>query len=112
MRVTKLKAKGLRDRLMRKARVFDAAKYRDNPTAIAEYLNDALSSGDSVLIAKAIGNMVHAQGMSRFSRKSGINREYLYRVSGNPKLATVVKALLAFDVQLSVKPIRRPVVLG
>jgi len=26
---------------MPKARAFDAAKYRDNPKAIAEYMNDA-----------------------------------------------------------------------
>ncbi len=37
-----------------------AAKHRDNPRAIAKYLNDALSTGDPVLITKAIGEMVRA----------------------------------------------------
>jgi DNA-binding phage protein len=37
---------------------------RDDPSAIAKYLNDALSTGDPVLITKAIGDMVRAQGVT------------------------------------------------
>jgi probable addiction module antidote protein len=51
---------------MPKARAFNAAKYRDNPKMIAKYLNEALATEDAVLINKAIGNMVRAQGMSKF----------------------------------------------
>src|SRR5260221_2145472 len=40
---------------MRKARAFDAAKYRNNPKMIAKYLNHALAKGDGILIAQAIG---------------------------------------------------------
>jgi DNA-binding phage protein len=36
---------------MRKARAFDAAKYRNNPKMIAKYLNHALVKGDGILIA-------------------------------------------------------------
>jgi DNA-binding phage protein len=46
---------------MPKARPFDAAKYRDDPRAIAKYLNDALSTGDPVHITKAIGDMVRSR---------------------------------------------------
>ena len=60
---------------MRRAREFDRAKYRDNPKAIAEYLNAALSTEDPFLITRAIRTMVHAQGMTRFSRKAGIHRD-------------------------------------
>jgi DNA-binding phage protein len=42
---------------MRKARAFDAAKYRNNPKKIAKYLNHALAKGDGILIAQAIGDM-------------------------------------------------------
>jgi probable addiction module antidote protein len=63
-----------------KARAFDAAKYRDDPSAIAKYQNDALSTGDPVLIIKAIGDMVRAQGVTRFSHKAGIRRDNLYRM--------------------------------
>jgi probable addiction module antidote protein len=82
-----------------------AAKFRDNPVAISEYLSDAFSTGDAMVIAKAIGDMVRAQGMSRFSRKSGLGRENLYRIfSGNPKIETVMKALVALDIQLKATP--------
>jgi probable addiction module antidote protein len=99
----KIKPKGLAERKTRAL----TAKFRDNPVAISEYLNDALSTGDAMVIAKAIGDMVRAQGMSRFSRKSGLGRENLYRVFNgkmNPKIETVMKAVMALDIQLMAKP--------
>jgi probable addiction module antidote protein len=92
---------------MSKARAFDAAKYRDNPKLIAKYLNDALATGDAGLITKAIGDMVRAQGMSRFSQKVGLRRESLYRSfkgQMGPGFDTVIKVLLALDIQLIAKP--------
>src|SRR6266404_3220197 len=64
---------------MRKARAFDAAKYRNNPKMIAKYLNHALAKGDGILIAQAIGDMIRAQGVTRVSQKIGLRRESLYR---------------------------------
>ena len=84
----------------------NAAKYRDKPRAIAAYLNDALSTGDLALITMAIGDMVRAQGMSRFSQRSGMERTNLYksfRGKANPRVETVLKVLIALDVQLMVK---------
>jgi probable addiction module antidote protein len=84
-----------------------AAKYRDNPRAIAKYLNDALSTGDPVLIKKAIGDMVRAQGVTRFSQKVGLSREGLYRSFRGelrPPFDTVLKVLIALDIQLTMKP--------
>jgi probable addiction module antidote protein len=84
-----------------------AAKHRDNPRAIAKYLNDALSTGDPVLATKAIGDMVRAQGVARFSQKAGVRREGLYRsFSGetSPALDRVMNVLMALDIQLTAKP--------
>jgi|SRR5450759_5674797 probable addiction module antidote protein len=84
-----------------------AAKYRDNPRAIAKYLNDALSTGDPVLITKAIGDMVRAQGVTSFSQKAGVRREGLYRTfSGetSPALDRVMTVLLALDIKVVAKP--------
>ena len=84
-----------------------AAKYRDNPRAIAKYLNDALSTEDPVIITKAIGAMVRAQGVTRFSQKAGVRREGLYRSFRGelrPSFDTVLKVLLALDIQLIAKP--------
>jgi DNA-binding phage protein len=53
-----------------------AAKHCDNPKAIAKYLNDALAAGDSVLITKAIGDMVRAQGVTRISRRAHIRTAF------------------------------------
>jgi probable addiction module antidote protein len=91
---------------MPKARSFDAAKYRDDPRAIAKYLNDALSNGDPVVITKAIGDMVRAQGGTSFSQKSGMERTSLYRSFGGkakPTFETVLNALIGLDIQFLVK---------
>ena len=56
------------------ASAFETTKYRDNPKMIAKYLNDALATEDAGLITKAIGDMVQAQGMSRFSQKVGLRK--------------------------------------
>ena len=93
-------------KITRTAEAF-AAKYRDNPRAIAKYLNDALSTGDPVLIRNAIGDMVRAQGVTRFSQKAGMRRDNLYRTfSGetSPALDRVMTVLLALDIQLIAKP--------
>ena len=47
---------------MSKAATFNAAKYRSNPKAIANYLNDALATDDSAFI-RALGNLSRAHGM-------------------------------------------------
>jgi probable addiction module antidote protein len=89
---------------------FDTAKYRDDPKAIADYLNVALSTEDPFLITRAIGNMVRAQGMTRFSRKAAMRRDNLIRTftsEASPAFDTVVKLLIALDVQLVAKPAMR-----
>jgi probable addiction module antidote protein len=96
---------------MRGARIFDVTKYRDDPKAVAEYLNDALSTKDPFLIIRAIGTMVRAQGMTRFSRKAGMRRESLYKTftaDASPAFDTVVKLLIALDIQLIAKPAVEP----
>jgi probable addiction module antidote protein len=95
---------------MARASAFDVAKYRGNPKMIAKYLNDALATDNAGLIAKAIGDMVRAQGASRFSRKVELRRESLYRSFGGqmgPGFDTVIKVLVALDIRLLAKPIRR-----
>jgi probable addiction module antidote protein len=89
------------------ARVFNAGKYRDNPRAIAEYLNEALSTEDPFLITRAIRTMVRAQGMTRFSRKAGIPRDSLHGTftgEVSPAFDTVVTLLIALDIRLVARP--------
>jgi probable addiction module antidote protein len=51
--------------------------------------------------------MVRAQGVTRFSQKSGMQRTSLYksfRGRDNPTIETVLNALIGFDIQLMAKP--------
>lgn len=92
---------------MPKARAFDADEYRDNPKAIARYLNHALSTRDPVHVTKAIGDMIRAQGMTRFSQKNEMERTGLYRSFRGeirPTFETVLNVLTALDIQLIARP--------
>jgi probable addiction module antidote protein len=83
------------------------AKYRDNPSAIAKYLSVALSTGDPDHIMKAIGDMIRAQGVSRFSQKTGLERAGLHRsFSGKrkPPFESVLKVLIGLNILLTAKP--------
>jgi probable addiction module antidote protein len=86
---------------------FDAAEALDTPEAIAEYLTAAFETNDTSYIAKAIGTVARARGMSDIARASGLSRENLYRsLNGETKteLDTVVRVLNALGVQLSAEP--------
>ena len=92
-----------------------AAKHCDNPRAIAKYLNDALATGDSVRITKAIGDMVRAHGVTRVSRRAHMRRDNLYRAFKGelkPAFDKVIKVLIALNIQLVAKPRRRLVEPG
>jgi probable addiction module antidote protein len=89
-----------------KPRAFNAAKYRSNPKAIANYLNDALATDDSAFI-RALGNLARAQGMGAIAEEANVDRAGLYRSLGgdmDPAFGTVLKVLTALGVQLLVKP--------
>ena len=42
----------------------NAADYPDQPKMIASILNDALGTGDTIAFAKAISDLIRAQGMT------------------------------------------------
>lgn len=88
---------------MPKATPFDVADYLDDAEMIAEYLNEALASGDAALVTKAVGNVARAKGMTSVAKEAGVTREALYRSlseSGRPEFATVMKSLNALGIRL------------
>ncbi|WP_299555939.1 addiction module antidote protein [uncultured Tateyamaria sp.] len=92
--------------MVTKTTPYDTADYLDTPEVIEAYLEEAFASGDSVLIAVALGNVARAQGMSKIATETGLSRESLYRAlseKGNPELGTVLKVLGAIGVTLSPK---------
>jgi probable addiction module antidote protein len=93
-----------------KTRPFDPAKYLDDDEAIAEYLTDALETGDPAFVSDALGVVARARGMSDVARTAGMSRESLYRAlsaDGSPKLETVLRVMHALGLKLSANPARR-----
>ena len=91
---------------MSKVHAFNAAKYRSNPKAIANYLNDALATDDSAFV-RALGNLARAQGMGAIAEEANVDRAGLYRSlrgDADPKFSTILKVLTVLGVQLDVKP--------
>lgn len=83
---------------------FDPAKYLTSPEAIAEFINDALETGDASYVAKALGVVARARGMSELARETGLSREQLYRSfsdRGNPTLKTLLAVMKALGVDMT-----------
>ena len=92
---------------MAKAPIFDVAEYLDHPEIIANYLTEAIATGDTKVIAEAIGDIARARGMSELAKQIGMSREHLYvalSADGNPEFSTVIKAMSALGMHLEAKP--------
>ena len=86
---------------------WDAAEYLDGPEAISMFMADAMETGDAAYIAKALGVVARAHGMTQIARKTGLSREQLYRSfsdKGNPTLKTTLAVMRALDVDMTVRP--------
>ena len=63
----------------------------------------AEAGDDAAFIAKALGNIARAKGMSQLARDTGMGRESLYKAlsgQGNPSFATILKVTTALGIQL------------
>jgi probable addiction module antidote protein len=84
---------------------YDVAEHLRTPKERAAYLDAWLveAPDDLAGIARALGDIARARGMSRVARVSGLSRESLYKAlsaGGNPSFATVLKVARAVGVQL------------
>ena len=85
----------------------DPEHYRDNPTAIAEYLTELLKKNDLAILVRAIGKVMRAQNVKALSEETGLRRENLYRMFAghrDPTLGNTMKVLASLGIQLAVKP--------
>lgn len=92
---------------MGKTIAFDAADYLDSEDMMAEYLNQALASGDTDLLLAAIGDVAKARGMAQVARDAGLGRESLYKAltaGAKPRFDTVFKVLQALGVRMYAQP--------
>jgi probable addiction module antidote protein len=86
---------------------FDPAEHLTSPEAIAEFMSDALETGDAGYIAKAMGVVARAKGMTELARETGLSREQLYRSfseHGNPTLKTMLAVMKALGINMAARP--------
>ena len=84
---------------------YDVAEQLRSPEEMAAYLDAWLSEApdDAAGIARALGDIARAKGMSQVARDAGLSRESLYKAlgeNGNPSFATVLKVAKALGVRL------------
>jgi probable addiction module antidote protein len=83
----------------------DVAEQLRTPKEMAAYLDAWLEEApdDAAGIARALGDVARAKGMSQVARDAGLSRESLYKAlseNGNPSFATVLKVARALGVRL------------
>ena len=88
-----------------KPSTYDVADHLRTPEEMAAYLDAWLEEAaeDISGIARALGDIARAKGMSQVAKDAGLSRESLYRAlsaEGNPSFATVLKVAKALGVRL------------
>ena len=84
---------------------YDVAEHLRTPEEMAAYFEACLAgaNGDAAFIAKALGDIARAKGMSQVARDSGLSRESLYKaLSGEriPTFDTILKVMSALGLKL------------
>ena len=85
---------------------YDVAETLRTPDEMAAYLEACIeeADGDAAFIAKALGDIARAQGMTQIARQTGLSRESLYKaLSGDrsPSFDTVLKVMTSLGLKLS-----------
>lgn len=86
-------------------RPYDVAEHLRTPEEMAAYLEACLEEAprDAPFIAKALGDIARAQGMTQVARAAGLSRESLYKaLSGerSPDFETILKVMGALGLTL------------
>ncbi len=84
---------------------YDVAEHLRTPEDMAAYLEACLDEAnvDAAFIAKALGDIARAKGMSQVARDAGLSRESLYKaLSGerSPGFDTILKVIKALGLKL------------
>lgn len=88
---------------------YDVAEHLRTPEEMAAYLEACLeeAEGDAAFVAKALGDIARARGMSQVARDAGLSRESLYKaLSGDraPSFETILKVVTALGLRLHAEP--------
>ena len=84
---------------------YDVSEHLRTPREMAAYLEACIedANGDAAFIAKALGDIARAKGMSQVARDAGLSRESLYKaLSGerSPGFDTILKVIDALGLRL------------
>jgi probable addiction module antidote protein len=84
---------------------YDVAEHLRTPEEMAASLEACMeeSDGDAAFVAKALGDIARAKGMSQVARDAGLSRESLYKaLSGErtPSFDTILKVVDALGLKL------------
>ncbi len=84
---------------------YDMAEQLRTPEEMAAYLDAWLTEApdDVTGIARALGDIARAKGMTQVAKEAGLSRESLYKAlseNGNPSFATILKVVRALGVRL------------
>jgi len=88
---------------------YDVAEYLRTREEMAAYLEACLeeANGDAAFVARALGNIARAKGMTEIARETGLSRESLYKaLSGErvPSFETVLKVISALGLKIHTEP--------
>jgi probable addiction module antidote protein len=88
---------------------YDVAEHLRTPKEMAAYLEACIeeANGDAAFIAKALGDIARAKGMTQVAKDSGLTRESLYKsLSGerSPGFDTILKVISALGLSLHAAP--------
>lgn len=89
---------------------YDIAELLRTPEEMAAYLEACFeeADGDASFIAKAMGDIARAKGMTQVARDAGVSRESLYKaLSGDrsPDFNTILKVVGALGMKLHAEPV-------
>ena len=89
---------------------YDVSEHLRTPEEMAAYLEACIeeANGDAAFIAKALGDIARAKGMSQVARDTGLSRESLYKaLSGDrsPSFDTILKVIKALGIKLHAESI-------
>lgn len=84
---------------------YDVAEHLRTPAEMTAYLEACLEEAgdDAAFIAKALGDIARAKGMTQVARDAGLSRESLYKaLSGDrsPGFDTILKVVSALGLKL------------
>jgi len=94
-----------------KLKKWDSAEHLKTDEDMALYFEACLeeAGSDAAFIAKALGTIARAKGMTQLAKETGLGRESLYKAlsgEGNPSFSTILKVISALGIRLHAEPAR------